>query len=119
MVRDRAPTKQGLALGFLDGAEALPLQALEHRKRRRRLLTTLAIMPAPVRDRYLDEGDQKLGRRPSVIRFHHRARSLCRRRRGISTLAGTPRTPVRTRGDQREWGAGAGPADRLCQQPQG
>src|SRR6516162_9611956 len=30
-------------------------------------------MPAPVRDRYLNEGDQEPGSRPSVIRFHRRA----------------------------------------------
>src|SRR5215831_19145268 len=71
MVRARAPTKQGLggpcrrrrrrtATGWrLDGDEALPLQALEHRKRRRQWFTALAVVPAPVRDRRLDGGDQE------------------------------------------------------------
>src|SRR5262245_65276267 len=85
MVRARTPTKQDLgapcrwcrrrtATGrLLDGDEALPLQALEHRKRRRQWLTALAVMPTPVRDRRLDNGDQELGRRLSVTRFHRRA----------------------------------------------
>ena len=47
---------------LLDGDEALPLQALENRKRRRQWFTALAVMPAPVRDRYLDEGGRELGR---------------------------------------------------------
>src|SRR5262249_30423341 len=74
MVRVRASTKQGLggpyrrrrtATGWLlDGHETFPLQALEHRERRRQWFTVLAVMPAPVRDRYLDEGGQELGRRP-------------------------------------------------------
>jgi len=41
---------------LLDGDEALPLQALEHRERRRQRFIALAVVPAPVRDRYLDEG---------------------------------------------------------------
>jgi len=53
---------QALGLRLFDGDEALPLQALEHRKRRRQWLAALAAMPAPVRDRYLDEGGQELGR---------------------------------------------------------
>ena len=55
---------------LLDGDEALPLQALENRKRRRQWFTALAVMPAPVRDRRLDEGGQELGRRPFVARRH-------------------------------------------------
>src|SRR5262249_14853793 len=74
MVRARAPVAQ--ALGdprLVDGDETLPLQALEHRERRRQWFTALAVMPAPVRDRHLDEGGQELARRPSVTRFHRRA----------------------------------------------
>src|SRR5262249_41736225 len=73
MLRARAPVGQGLGLRRLDGHEALPLQALEYRERRRQWLTALAVMPAPVRDRRLDDGDQELGRLPSVTRFHRRA----------------------------------------------
>ena len=49
----------GQALGgrrILDSHEALPLQTLEDRERRRQWFTALAVMPAPVRDRDLDEG---------------------------------------------------------------
>src|SRR5215831_14504286 len=82
MVRARAGTKQGLggpcrrrrrrtATGWLlDGHEALPLQALEHREHRRQWFPARAVMPAPVRDRDLDEGGQELGRRPLVTRLH-------------------------------------------------
>ena len=63
-------------------------------------------MPAPVRDRCLDEGDQELGRRPCVARLHYHARILCRRRRDIEhfrrAIDGTPWTPERPGGDQRE-----------------
>jgi hypothetical protein len=52
MVRARASTDNRL----LDGDEALTPQALEDRKRRRQQFTVLAVVPAPVRDRYLDEG---------------------------------------------------------------
>src|SRR5262249_14286267 len=63
MVRARASARQGLGSPCrrrrtatdwrLDGDEALPLQALEHRKRRRQWFAALAVMLAPVRDRYL------------------------------------------------------------------
>jgi len=56
---------------LLDGHEALPLQALEHRERRRQWFTALAVMPAPVRDRYLHESGQELGRCPSTTRRLH------------------------------------------------
>ena len=72
MVRTRAPT--GQALGgrrILDGHEALPPQALEDRERRCQQLPAFAVVPAPVHDRYLDEGSQELGRRLSVIRRLH------------------------------------------------
>jgi hypothetical protein len=49
------------------------LQALEHRERRRQQFTLLAVVPTPTCDRRLDGGDQELGRRPSVTRFHRRA----------------------------------------------
>ena len=71
MLCARAPTEQDLGLRHLDGHEALPLQALEHRKRRRQWFTVLAVMPAPVRDRYLDEGGQKLGRRAARSQRGH------------------------------------------------
>ena len=54
---------------LLDSDKAFPLQALEDRKRRRQWFTALTVVPAPVRDRYLDEGGQELGRRLSVTRF--------------------------------------------------
>src|SRR5215472_8861100 len=52
MVRARAPTTQALGRRLLDGDEALPLQALKDRKRRRQWFTAPAVIPAPVRDRY-------------------------------------------------------------------
>src|SRR5215472_11638876 len=73
MLRARAPV--GQALGGrrrFDGHEAFPLQALEHRERRRQQFTLLAVVPTPTCDRRLDGGDQELGRRPSVTRFHRR-----------------------------------------------
>src|SRR5215831_2527554 len=73
MLRARASARQALGPRLLDGHETFPLQALEHRKRRRQWLTALAVMPTPVRDRRLDNGDQELGRRLSVTRFHRRA----------------------------------------------
>src|SRR5215831_1041602 len=73
MLRARASARQALGPRLLDGHETFPLQALEHRKRRRQWFAALAVMPAPVRDRYLDEGGQELGRRLSVTRFHRRA----------------------------------------------
>jgi hypothetical protein len=69
MVRAQMLTKQDLASGLLDGNEALPLQAFEHRQHRHQWFATLTVMPAPVRDRYLNEGSQELSRRGSVIRF--------------------------------------------------
>ena len=74
MLRARAPVGQGLGGPWLlDGHEAFPLQALEHRERRRQQFTLLAVVPTPTCDRRLDGGDQELGRRPSVTRFHRRA----------------------------------------------
>ena len=73
MVRARASVRQGLGLRLLDGHEALPLQALEHSERRGQQLTLLAVMSPPARDRRFDGGDQELGRRPFVTRFHRRA----------------------------------------------
>ena len=74
MLRARAPVGQGLGGPWLlDGHEAFPLQALEHRERRRLQFTLLAVVPTPTCDRRLDGGDQELGRRPSVTRFHRRA----------------------------------------------
>src|SRR6516164_5009909 len=74
MLRARAPVGQGLGgRWLLDGDEALPLQALEHRQRRRQQFTLLAVVPTLTCDRRLDGGDQELGRRPSVTRFHRRA----------------------------------------------
>src|SRR6516165_10340375 len=74
MLRARAPVGQGLeGPWLLDGHEAFPLQALEHRERRRQQFTLLAVVPTPTCDRRLDGGDQELGRRPSVTRFHRRA----------------------------------------------
>src|SRR5262249_11937778 len=70
MLRARAPVGQDLALRRLDSDEALPLQAFEHRKRRRQWFAALAVVPASVRDRYLDEGDQEFGRRPLITRLH-------------------------------------------------
>src|SRR5262249_16649529 len=67
---------RGQGLGgpwLLDGHEAFPLQALEHRERRRQQFTLLAVVPTPTCDRRLDGGDQELVRRPSVTRFHRRA----------------------------------------------
>ena len=69
MLRAQVPTGQDLGRRRLDGHEALPLQALEHRERRRQRFTALAVMPASVRDRDLDEGGQELGRCLSVTRF--------------------------------------------------
>src|SRR5215831_15729307 len=94
MVRARASTKQDLgspcrrrrpATGWLlNGHEALPLQALEHRKRRRQWFAALAVMPAPVRDRYLDvdpsEGrHHRLPNKKSLLGRHQRL--PCRQRR--------------------------------------
>jgi hypothetical protein len=74
MLRARAPVGQGLGGPWLlDGREASPLQALEHRERRRQQFTLLAVVPTPTCDRRLDGGDQEPGRRPSVTRFHRRA----------------------------------------------
>src|SRR5262249_52062547 len=73
MVRVRAPTGQGLGFRRLDGDEALPLQALEDRARRRQQFTALTIVLTPACDRRLDGDDQERGRRPSVTRFHRRA----------------------------------------------
>src|SRR6516164_9250731 len=74
MLRARAPVGQGLGGPWLlDGHEAFPLQALEHRERRRQQFTLLAVVPTPTCDRRLDGGAQELGRRPSVTRFHRRA----------------------------------------------
>src|SRR6516225_6811960 len=74
MLRARAPVGQGLGGPWLlDGHEAFPLQALEHRDRRRQQFTLLPVVPTPTCDRRLDGGDQELGRRPSVTRFHRRA----------------------------------------------
>ena len=73
MVRARASVRQGLGRRLLDGHEALPLQALEHSERRGQQLTLLAVMSPPARDRRFDGGDQELGRRPFVTRFHRRA----------------------------------------------
>src|SRR5215813_13483917 len=74
MLRARAPVGQGLGGPWLlDGHEAFPLQALEHRERRRQQFTLLAVVPTPTCDRRLDGGDQELVRRPSVTRFHRRA----------------------------------------------
>ena len=73
MVRARASVRQGLGLRLLDGHEALPLLALEHSERRGQQLTLLAVMSPPARDRRFDGGDQELGRRPFVTRFHRRA----------------------------------------------
>src|SRR5215813_5925845 len=199
MLRARAPVGQGLGGPWLlDGHEAFPLQALEHRERRRQQFTLLAVVPTPTCDRRLDGGDQELGRRPSVTRFHRRAadpgepfiqkspepsaptgspttdsiraklipgdsddfwRSYSRwlsptprsrplriqikprrmpepylspptylaiprrRRRDVGhfrrVIDAAPRLAARTGGDQREWHAGARPANRPCQQLHG
>jgi len=56
--RARAPAGQGLGgLWLLDGHEAFTLRALKNRARRRQQLPALAIVPAPARDRRLDNGD--------------------------------------------------------------
>ena len=90
MLRARAPVGQDLGgRWLLDGDEALPLQALEHRKRRRQWFTALAAMPAPVCDRHLDEGGQELGRRLFVIRCLH-----C----GVQKAAGDHASRSRSRG---------------------
>src|SRR5262249_52068387 len=72
-IRARSSVGQGLGPRLLDGDEAVPLQALEDRARRRQQFTALTIVLTPARDRRLDNGDQELGRRPSVTRFHRRA----------------------------------------------
>src|SRR5262249_58507895 len=72
-IRVRSSVGQGLGARLLDGDEAVPLQALEDRARRRQQFTALTIVLTPARDRRLDNGDQELGRRPSVTRFHRRA----------------------------------------------
>src|SRR5215831_7690712 len=77
MLRARAPVGQGLGGPWLlDGHEAFPLQALEHRERRRQQFTLLAVVPTPTCDRRLDGGDQELGRRPAITRLDCHTRSL-------------------------------------------
>ena len=51
MVRARVPTGQALGARLLDGDEALPLQALENRERRRQQFTAFAIVFAAMCDR--------------------------------------------------------------------
>src|SRR5262249_30996541 len=100
--RRRRRRRRTVTTWLLDGDEALPLQALEHRERRRQWFTALAVMPTPVRNRYLDEGGQKLGRRLSVVRFHHCTCSLHRRQRDVGhfrrTIDGTSRDVNEDRG---------------------